>query len=185
MAIEELEAMKSHYEKVIFGGHSSELHHYMAAFDRVPEVMCSGVVQATHDFRGNLIGNLANLNEAADWLSFALIDTDFGGAAIFSWPANHMKSRHVMNTLDEHSDATLPRAIIRFTFEFFENTYFSPEWWDSLSPVAKANLKERQLREVDQWGIQDSPRRDGCLVDDGVRTVEWSVTGRSTSIKAE
>ena len=184
-AIEELEAMKSHYDKVIFDGLSKELDHYIATFDRVPDVMCSGVVQATHDFQGNLIGNLGNLSEAADWLSFALIDTDSGGAAIFSWPANHMRSKHVVETLDEYSDVDLPNAVVRFTFEFFENTYFSPEWWDSVSSPGKANLKERQLREVDQWGQQDFPRPNECLVDDGVRTVEWSVVGRSTSIKAK
>ena len=184
-AIDELQSLKGQYDRVIFERCSTELDYFVAVFDRSPEIMCSGVVQATHDFQGNRLADLGRLKTPADWLSFSLIETDAGGAVIFSWPAEHRVSRQIIDTLDKLSDESLPHAIVRFTFEFFENTYFSPEWWEVLDPSAQANLKKRQLRDiVDFWGQQDFPRPDECLLDDGEQVVDWSVVSRVTSIGA-
>ncbi len=182
-AIEELRSLKGRYDEVVFAKCFSELDYYVVKFNSSPEVMCNGAAQSTHDFRGNRIGQLGHLNLPANWLTFSLIGTDDGGAAIFSWPADHMKSRDVLRTLHGVPDAALPHAIVRFMFEFFENTYFSPAWWDGLESSVQASLKERQLRDmVGPLGEQDFPRPDDCLSDDGFRTVCWSVVSRLTSI---
>ena len=77
----------------------------------------------------------------ANWLHLWLteLERDAGGAAIFSWPADHIKSRDVLRTLHGVPDAALPHAIVRFMFEFFENTYFSPAWWDGLESSVQAS----------------------------------------------
>ena len=182
-AIEELRSLKSRYDEAVFEKCFSKLDYYVVKFDSSPEVMCNGTAQSTHDFRGNRIGQLGYLNLPANWLTFSLIETDAGGAAIFSWPADHIKSRDVLRTLHGVPDATLPHAIVRFMFEFFENTYFSPAWWDGLESSVQASLKERQLRDiVGPLGEQDFPRPDDCLSDDGFRTVCWSVVSHLTSI---
>ena len=71
-----------------------------------------------------------------------------------------------------------------FTFDFFENTYISPEWWDGLDKRVQDVLIERQQREIlnpitGLWPL----RPDDCLLDDGVRAVNWKVLSRLTSLK--
>ena len=90
-----------------------------------------------------------------------------------------------MATLNELLDRDLPHAILRFAFEFFENTYFSPKWWDRLDNQVQFLLKKRQLREIiGHWGERDFPRPDECLVDDGVRPVDWLEIRCLTSINS-
>ena len=181
-SIQEIGALKDTYGKALFHNSPDVLSHYVVHLDVNPEVQCCGVVQATHDFRGNRIAQLGNLKQPASWLSFSLIPTDSGGAAVFSWPKKHLKSAEVVGTLDDLSDSALPHAIVRFAFEFFENTYFSPDWWDGLDRSAQISLKERQLRDiVGPFGEQDFPRPDDCLLDDGVRVVRWPIVSRTTS----
>ena len=182
-SIQEIEGSKGLYDQVLFQNSFDILESLVVHFDVNPEVQCSGIVQATHDFRGNLISDLANLEQPASWVSFSLIPTDSGGAAVFSWPASHLKSAEVMQTLYELSNSALPHAIIRFAFEFFENTYFSPEWWEGLEESARISLKQRQLRElVGPFGELEFPRPDDCLSDDGFRAVHWPIVSRTTAI---
>ena len=65
-AIEELSTLKRLYEEMFLTEKYDNLGHYMVMFDSIPEVMCSGVVQATHDFRGKRIAELGHLNSPAD-----------------------------------------------------------------------------------------------------------------------
>ena len=182
-AIQELTLQKSRYEEMLFSKNYTNLAHYVVFFPSIPEVMCSGIAQATHDFLGNKIVELGHLSVSADWMTFSLIATDDGGAAVFTWLADHLKSKSVMMTLNSLPDAEQPHAIVRFAFEFFENTYFSPEWWDSLEKQTQVQLKERQLREIiGPWGENEHPRPDNCLIDDGVRAVHWTIQSRMTSL---
>ena len=182
-AIEEIGFLKRLYEQVLFEERYSSLDYYVVEFRQSPEIMCSAITQATHDFRERRIHELGNLNVPATSLAFSLLATDYGGAAVFSWPVNHMKCGDVINTLYELSDIELPHAIVRFTFEFFENTYFSPDWWDRLGASARRIFKERQLRDiVDPLEGPKFPRPDDCLLDDGLRTVSWPVVSRSSSL---
>ena len=183
-ALKELTLLKSRYDRVLFEERFDGLGYYVATLSKSPEVMCSATSQSTHDFRGNCIDRLRNPSIPASWMTFSLIATDDGGAAVFSWPADHRKSTDVMRTLHELPDADLPHAIIRFAFEFFENTYFSPEWWDGLESRAQTSLMKRQLREIAFAGPRwEFPQPDDCLLDDGIRTVCWPVVSRLTSIR--
>ena len=182
-SIEELHSLKGHYEKMILGKDPAGLGYYVVKFDNTPEVMCSGITQVTHDFQGNKVAELGRLDVPANWLTFSLIATDDGGAAVFSWPDSHDESGKVLTTLNNLSDDEQPHAIIRFVFEFLENTYFSPAWWDGLKKQVQVRLKVRQLRDLTGLlGERDHPRPDDCLADDGVKCVDWPHIRRLTSI---
>ena len=182
-SINELKDAKELFEDAIFNDNPVNVNYYVVFFDKHPDVLSSGIGQATHDFRGRELFNLADLTISASWLTFALIVSRNGGAAVFSCPSSHKESVEVLSTLDELSDDELPHAIVRFAFEFFENTYFSQDWWDGLDNGTKVRLKKRQFTESDGvFGHTTCPRGDGCLVDDGVRAVDWKVESKTVSI---
>ena len=177
-AINELLGLKARYDQILQEGHFENLGYYTVKFNALPEVMCSAVAQATHDFSGNSLHQLGYLDTPASWLTFSLIATDDGGAAVFSWPADHATSEEVIRTLCSLSDEETPHAVVRFIFEFFENTYFSPEWWHTLEKPVQASLMKRQL----SGPSMKFPRSDECLVDDGIRAVNWPLGYRLTSL---
>ena len=183
VSINELNNAKTLYEDAIFNNLPVDTSHVVAFFDRYPDVLWSGVLQATHDFRGDELNDLLDLNVPAQWLASSLIVSGNGGAAVFSCPSSNSDSVRVLSTLNELSDTELSHAIVRFGFEFFENTYFSLDWWDGLDNDTKISLKKRQLTEADSgFGHSGYSRRDDCLVDDGIRAVDWKVDSRIVSI---
>lgn len=182
-AIKELRQLKSNYTPVLFEGNTDDLASYEVRFDTYPDIMCSDISQATHDFSGNKLHDLGDFNDQSSWLTFSLIPTDEGGAAVFSWPAGHSKSEDVIRSLHALPNADLPHAIIRWMLEFCENTYFKPDWWDNLGQEVQIKLKERQLRGITNYGNRSEfPRPNDCLLDDGIRGVDWPVVSRVTSL---
>ena len=180
----ELQSLKALYERMLFDGRFGELGYFVVSFSTTPEVASTGALQATHDFQGNRVHQLGHLGIRSDWLTFTLTPTDNGGAAVFTWPTGHEKTERVMATLNNLPNQDLPHAILRFAFEFIENTYFSPEWWDGLEASVRARLKQRQLTEmVGIWGDRQYPRVDSCLADDGIRAVSWTNIAKQTSIQ--
>ena len=180
--IEDIKDLADHYSEMIMGGDYTGLAYYIVMFGDTPDVVSSGVIQTTHDFNGNKVAELGHPGHPVETVAYSLIVTDEGGAAVFSWPREHSLTSQVMATLDELPDQELPHAITRFTFEWFENTYFGPDWWDSLDEETQVALKIRQLRDVvGPVGDRQYPRPDDCLSDDGIRAVAWNVTGRERS----
>ena len=185
VSIKELNDAKELYEGAILKNIPADISYYCVFFDRLPDLLCSGVCQATHDFRGEELMDLGDLSMPASWLSFAVIVGGDKGAAVFSCPASHKESIKVLSTLDELSNDELPHAIIRFAFEFFENTYFSLDWWNGLGNETKASLKKRQLTEAVSWlGDTKYSRSADCLLDDGVHAVDWQVLSKIVSISS-
>ena len=180
-AIRDITQHKTHYEDMLWDRNFANLGYYVILLKSVPEIMCSGMTQATHDFCGGRTAILEGTNALIGAITFSLIATDDGGAVIFTWPADKSECYNVMATLKELSEFDLPHAIIRFVFEFFENTYFSPEWWDSLDKRTQGLLIKRQRRDI--IDLDRGFRRlrpDNCLLDDGVRAVDWKIQSRAS-----
>ena len=174
---------KTKYEDMILNKDFTNLGYYVVFLANAPEIMCSGSTQATHDFLGKKVAAVERLDMSVQSITLSLIATDDGGAAVFTWLADENECHNVMMTLSSLPKADQPHAIVRFAFEFLENTYFSPEWWDGLNKRAQAHLEERQLRGLidDDSGFYRW-RPDNCLLDDRVRTVNWTVRSCLTSL---
>lgn len=97
---------------------------------------------------------------------------------VFSWAGNSSVNSRFIKSLDSLSEDLIPHAIARFTFEYFENVFMSPDWWDGLSEPDKKAILKRVLSEVHP----EMPRTDGCLIDDGLRIIDWSIVSRETNL---
>jgi len=176
-AIDELEALKAVHDEMLLNEDYSSLRSYVVFFDQSPDFLCSGIHQPDIDFRGDRIQRLGNLAKSAEGAHFSMISTDTGSAAVFSWLRRYSLCDGFVSTLDDLPDSAVPHAVVRYAFEYFENTYMSPDWWDSLDDSTHAVLMERQMRELPPEF--EFPRPDNCLEDDGVRSVTWTVQSRA------
>lgn len=176
-AVDEIKEIKANHDRMLQARDFDDLDFYIVGFEEEPEILSNGTSQATHDFRGRHIHELGQLDRPAHWLHFSLLATDTGGAAVFSWLREHRISEGFIDTLHELPDDELPDAVIRFAFEFLENTYFSPEWWAGLDKSVQMKLMQRQLRHIPPRF--QFLRPDDCLRNDGISAVNWSVQFRS------
>ena len=131
------------------------------------------------DFQGTLLQELRTYGTLPDHLSFSLLTTNGGGAAVFSWLGENRASDKFVKSLASLSNDLLPHAIIRFTFEHFENIYVSPNWWEGMEETAKQSLLFKQMSLTMPQRMQ---RASNYLLDDGLRVVSWKVVARETNL---
>lgn len=118
------------------------------------------------------------MEQRLDGFSFSLIGTDSGGVVLFSWLGESEVGLKFIRSLDKLSDDEIVHAIVRFIFEFFENTYFAPEWWEGLTENEKERIGTRMTASANPT-IEPNP---DCLKDDGLRVVKWKVQGRVSNL---
>ena len=100
---------------------------------------------------------------------------------MFDWVGESEVCRRLLKSLDSLSNEELPNAIVRFVFDFFENVFFSPTWWDSLDIKSQEVLRRRAGYLV-SIGSDINPN---SLRDDGLKVVSWQVTARETNVALE
>jgi hypothetical protein len=171
-AIKELRAYKEAFDRQLLAGDYSKIRRCTVYFDRVPDVMCSGIVQPTETFAGDFLQDLADLRSATRFVSLSLLATRSVGAAVFSWPLEcDSVVTPLVNSLLEFPRNAIPAALVRYAFSGLENIFLRPEWWEGLDATTRAALERRMLDNV---GTNEAPH--GYLRDDGVRPVDWQVT---------
>jgi hypothetical protein len=107
-----------------------------------------------------------------DLISFSLIATEDGGAAVFAWKANSDPSaKTLVESLLALKPEQQPHALVRFALEHLENTFLSPPWWEDLSPAVREALEKR----MSHGASPEFPTQGDSLADDGIRAVNWRI----------
>ncbi len=105
-------------------------------------------------------------------IAFSLLATSTGGAAVFAWHVkSDISSSILVNSLLTIPETDIPAALVRFVFSEFENTFFSPLWWDALDNSIQKILIERINHNTYVSGINSL-----FLREDHVRPVNWQIT---------
>lgn len=172
---------KDAYDQALLSADFSHFRYYIIELDNTPNFLCSGATQPQYDFDGRLLQKVTihNIHSFLDHITFSIIVTDHGGAVVFGWLGKSNSAKKFIRSLHAIPDNLLPEAIVRFTFEYFENVYISPDWWEILDEPAQQKLKIRQITETSS----DRKRIPGCLKDDGHRTVSWKIIARKTNLR--
>ncbi|MEK8020963.1 MAG: SEC-C metal-binding domain-containing protein [Candidatus Parabeggiatoa sp.] len=123
-------------------------------FSKTPNVMCSSVFFPTCDFSGNKLFDLRNRDQRPDLMTTSVIATNKGGAIVFCWIHDDNSKQYnekFIESLKKIPKEKLTSSIILFFFEFFENIFIAPAWWDKLAIEKKEELIDRCIR-VDYFG---------------------------------
>jgi hypothetical protein len=176
--LEDIEHHKGLHDEVLIGKDFSNVQYYAVKLKDVPDIMCSGTALFELDFHGNRLQGFDQMDSRLDCFTLSLIGTDDGGAIVFSWLGGSAAGTAFARSLKALTDDEIPRAIVRLTFEFFENASFSPKWWDGLTDKARESIQVRVTSAADPT----AQRRLDCLKDDGLRFVNWEVSKRMTNL---
>jgi len=168
---------KTTYDTALRAEDFSDVYYYVVRLSTTPDFLCGATHMPDIDFTGRVLQDIGDTSIIVDHLTFSLIATESGGAIVFSWHGKSDIAEQFVKSLDALSDYELPHAIVRFTFEYFENVFVSPNWWKGLDGTTQRRLLQRQ------WaGLPATGRTDDCLIDDGLRVVNWIIASRETNL---
>jgi SEC-C motif len=174
-----LKYYKTIYDRTLQSRDFSQVSYYVIRMAETPEFLGSGMLLPRWDFSGSIIQNNISGNGHPDHITFSLIATDIGGAAVFSWLGKNNAAEQLIRSLHALPVTALPHAIVRYTFEIIQNKYMSPQWWDALGTNEKLLLRARVLRGT---GIMGMHSTEDCLLDEGLRVVNWTIVSRKTNL---
>jgi len=170
-----LESLKIKYDYILINKKFDQAKFYSIKIDSVPYIMCSGAIYPDFDFSGRQLQNIADLTKKLDLVTFSSIATNTGGALVLCWEKSSDKScLSLVKSLHKFNDKEISSALVKFMFSYFENIYFSPMWWDSLSSTLKNYLLNRTMLNLSP----NTMRTKDCLVNDGVKILDWRIASR-------
>lgn len=167
-----LNRQKSIYDSALLNNDYLSLKYFVIFISNNPEFVCSGASILEQDFNGNNFNQLGRSDIDQDIITFSIIPIDVGGVIIFATLDSGKDISEFFSSLESLSYSAIPNAITRYAFEFYENVYISPIWWDSLSDEKKKGLVSRAASAV----RPDEVRVTNRLTDDGIDYIKWNIT---------
>lgn len=173
LACRDLDREKRHHDEILLNRRWNGDYRYLVVLIAdMPTIVSSGAVIPECDFAGNELAELGRADFECDLLAFSIIATETAGLALWACRAESVQGMRFLKQAATLSDEQLVQGAARFAFEFVENTFMSPVWWNALP----ANIQEAVIRRANS-GILDDPGT-GRLRDDGVRIVDWTPASR-------
>lgn len=172
-----VETIKNSYDNALLCNDHSAIHYYVIRIKEVPDVLCCSGNFPIFDFEGNTLQRLLD-NKLPDHVTFSIIASDAGGAVVFSWLGDCPCSESLVKSLHNLPDTDIGDAVVRHAFEYSENIYMFPTWWDNLDRSNILALRRRSTKA----GNVTIKRENDCLVDDGFNYVNWTVTSRESNL---
>lgn len=173
--LNDLLKIKNIYDQILLNKNFQRIKYYAIQIDSIPEIVCSGNIFVEMDFQGNILqtnNEIENLAKNLDRVSFSILMSNKNGIIVFSCLDTETKSITFFKSIEKLPDNDLPNAIVRFAFEFFENTFMAPDWWDNLQKEDKDKIIKRMNN------LSDNERDKNCLLDDGLNIVNWKILNR-------
>jgi len=105
LGLKNLHAYKIPYDDALQRSDFSQAHYYVIRLANIPDFLCSGAILPEHDFQGRLLQSLSNAH--VDHITFSLVATEAGGAAVFSWLGDSPSGLKLVQSLDMLSDVDI------------------------------------------------------------------------------
>jgi hypothetical protein len=171
LSLRDLESAAADYREAFLASDYDRFSAYLIFTDKSPDFAVSGAIHPEFDFQGRTIQDLSTPN-FLDLVTYTVLPSSSGGIVTFAWDAESASScQKLVASLDRLPREEVPDALVRFTYEYFENCYANPCWWDSLS----GEQKDRILCRISLSVSATDVRKSDCLKDDGLRTAAWKV----------
>ncbi len=158
-------------------GSFSSVRAYVVETAGPPPVMCSGGIFPEETFDGTKLHDLSDPSEHADLLTItSFYDGSRGYVALVWFPGSDTRCVPFVESLSAIPTNELTGALVRLIFEYLENTFIAPDWWESLTEGQRHALNNRM------WGIADqfaTGQSTGNIQPDGINLPSWAIQARS------
>jgi len=174
IGLRDLELVWMGYQAALLAGDYDRFSAYVIFTDKLPDFAASGAICPEFDFQGHAIQNLAAPTNL-DLITYTVLPLASRGIIALVWDMKNTTScLKLATSLERLPTSDVPDALVRFTYEHFENCYANPQWWESLS----TEQQEVLLRRIALAASDQVNRKSNCLADDGLRVATWKVLAR-------
>lgn len=172
LGVRTMSRQKNAFDSALTAHDYSGMLYCVVEFDRTPGLLCSGTSIVEVDFDGRLYPQLGNPNIWQEIVTFSLLPTERGGAAIFVSLDGGGIARSFLQSIQRIPVNRLANAMVRYATEFYENTFYAPSWWHSLDSLTR----EKIVLRANSCSKPVAVRDPDCLKEDGINYVAWNVT---------
>lgn len=166
-SLEESLALQAIFNEALQTGDLSKFASRAYFFDGSVSLVSTSCFQCEWDFAGNQLVDLWDLELDADLLCHAMVDTENGGAIVFTWLRDAKSAQDLVDSFDAIEDSGKGDCFVQYCILNCENTYFSSEWWNSLPSSRQATFK-RYAKALSYDGGAITPSRP--------LSVDWKFT---------
>lgn len=177
-AYKDLHKIKTTMDTMLINSDYDQIKYYALVIDTPPEIMSAGVWNATNDFDNTQLIDLNDLEMNYNSLSVSTLFYDNKGLILFSWIEGIFdcpECYKFIQSLNSLSREEQINAVTYWLFASNENIYFSPEWWESLSPDQK-----QQLINIFRETIESMPNY--AKYKTMISVVDWTIEKVETNI---
>ena len=181
LGLNDIKSHKSEYDSIFESENFEDLKYFIIEVSDIPTILCSGAVFISYDFNGKKLQNLRDSSIRPDTLCYSVIPSQHSGFIVFVWlSSSHKSCIKFIHSLQDIKNQFISSSIVRFLFEFCENIYISPNWWDNLNENYKTKLTNRFNKAINPF----IERGNNCLIDDNgsIINVDWKVKNIRTNI---
>ena len=125
----------------------SKMEVFIIELSSCSQILSSGSFIPNISFSNKKLFELSDLSVKIYYMFFNAINCGDKGYVIFSWIKNDKNKFYydfIKSFLDIRTNRKKEDALVRFVFSFFENTYFSPIWWNSLTEKQKEEINQKR-----------------------------------------
>ena len=163
-------------QKCLISNEFDSVRAYVIQLAEPPPVMCSGGIFPERTFDGNRLHDLSDPTEKCDLMTISSFWDGTFGYVVLSWlSGSDSACIPFVKSLETISGEDLSAALLRLFFEYLENIFMQPEWWERLTEEQQEYLNRRMWSLVGHW---EGTHECGNISDDGVCFKAWPVLSR-------
>ncbi|HBO2162656.1 TPA: SEC-C domain-containing protein [Pseudomonas aeruginosa] len=148
-ALRDIEIHKPRFDQCLTSQDFSSVRSYIIELDEAPPVMCSATYAPTLDFAGMRLQDMADLTLVPALMSVTSFFGGEKGYIVFTWmEADDNCCAALIKSLEMVNDVDLTTKLVEFFFDYFENVFASPLWWDAIGKSNQDALVQRMIGEI-------------------------------------
>ena len=168
-SIDELSVIKKNLANKILERTYNPYTFLIFEFSSPIPIVVSSLIEPTHDFQGNMIQDLTKLRGKPEHLVLNAFSSYQKGFVVFGWLQEAKIMDRFMTSILKLGKENIFSALITLFLSSSENSYVSPDWWNSLDDVQKDKIA--YLLPMGANPFVDIP--SNVLVDDGIQFTGW------------
>ncbi|MGP5407606.1 YecA family protein [Psychrobacter celer] len=171
MALHELYTLKNSLDSKL-SNNSDNLYSFLVIESTSPlPIVVSSITNPTHDFKDKHLQDLADLESIPDYLIFNAFTSHGKGFIVFSWSKEAEVIDEFINSLLEIDKKEMFSYLVNFFFSSAENTFISPDWWNSLNTEQQHKIET--FFKVGANYTAERPKK--LLADNSITFAGWEV----------
>jgi hypothetical protein len=173
MRVRDSKAWKSGYDHAYNTADYSTYRFALLNFQPTLPIVVCGAFHVDFDFQGKQLQKLGLQCSDYEHLTLNITATQDRCIVVFGWIGSDQgPPAQFVRSFLELPDSRKSHLLIQLAFEYLENTYINPLWWDQLSMQQKRSIQDR----IFHFTAAHPGRKQNALVDDGACWFDSKVT---------